>query len=444
MKRFGPTPRARKWADVPDELWNDATWQFRNRITDVEDLPGIVNISTGELDVMRAVSRKFRLDITPYYASLIDPDDRNCPIWLQAIPDPRELDVWGVDLPDPLDERIDSPVPGITHRYPDRVLFLVTDQCSVECRHCTRRHFTGQKYQAMPTDQIEAGIDYIRRHDEVRDVLVSGGDPGTLGIRRLEPILAALRAIPHVEVIRLGTRIPVVLPQKITPEYCRMLARYHPLYVNTHFNHPKEITAESAAACEMLADHGIPVGNQSVLLAGINDDPKVMLDLVRDLLLIRVKPYYLYQCDLSEGIGHFRTPVEKGIEIIEHLRGHTTGFAVPTFVVDAPGGGGKIPVMPQYLISMGEKQVVLRNFEGTITHYPQPDRDKMTRHRATYTSARKWRTRGVARMLSDPTAAPIPGESDRLLRRGERNLEEFERVMADGELALESEGVERR
>jgi lysine 2,3-aminomutase len=277
-------------------------------------------------------------------------------------------------MTDPLHEDVDSPVPGLTHRYPDRVLVLVTDQCSMYCRHCTRRRLAGVTDKASTREQIDGAIDYVRRTPQVRDVLLSGGDGLLIGDDFIEYILQQLKAIEHVEIIRFGSRTPVVMPQRITADLCRMLAKYHPIFLNTHFNHPKEITAESAAACARLADAGIPLGNQSVLLAGINDCPQTLKKLSHELLKIRVRPYYLYQCDLSQGIEHFRTSVGAGIEAIENLRGHTSGLAVPTFIVDAPGGGGKIPVMPQYLISQSPNRVVLRNFEGGVYTYTEPQR----------------------------------------------------------------------
>jgi lysine 2,3-aminomutase len=282
------------------------------------------------------------------------------------------------DLEDPLHEDGDSPVHGLTHRYPDRALLLVTDQCSMYCRHCTRRRFAGQKDTAMPSSHIDKAIEYISANPQIRDIVVSGGDPLLLADNKLEGILQKLRAIPHVEIIRIGTRTPVVLPQRITPELCDMLKKYHPIWLNTHYNHPKEITSDAAKACELISFAGIPIGNQSVLLAGVNDCPHVMKKLVHELVKIRVRPYYIYQCDLSYGLSHFRTPVAKGIEIIEALRGHTSGFCVPTYVVDAPGGGGKIPVMPGYLISSGYEKTILRNYEGVITCYNEPDGYKPT------------------------------------------------------------------
>jgi lysine 2,3-aminomutase len=318
------------------------------------------------------------MGITPYYALLMDPDDPNCPVRKQAVPTILETHIASSDMSDPLHEDVDSPTPGLTHRYPDRALLLVTDQCSMYCRHCTRRRFAGQTDQSSTRDQLDKGIEYIRNTPEIRDVLLSGGDALLVSDERLEYILEQLSAIEQVEVIRIGSRAPVVMPQRITPELIELLKKYHPLWLNTHFNHSKEITPESTKACEMLANAGVPLGNQSVLLRGINDDLHVMKKLVHDLVMIRVRPYYIYQCDLSQGIEHFRTTVSKGIEIIEGLRGHTSGFCVPTFVVDAPGGGGKIPVMPQYLISQGHHRVVLRNYEGVITTYTEPTDYKET------------------------------------------------------------------
>ncbi|EOD01674.1 lysine 2,3-aminomutase [Caldisalinibacter kiritimatiensis] len=361
------------WKDVTEEEWNDWKWQVRNRITDVEDLKKVINLTEKEEKEIKETLKKFRMGITPYYASLMDKDDPNCPVRMQAVPTIKETYTGAADMVDPLHEDTDSPVPGLTHRYPDRVLLLITDQCSMYCRHCTRRRFAGQQDSAMPMDRIEAAIEYIRNTPQVRDVLLSGGDALLVSDERLESIIKRLREIPHVEVIRIGSRTPVVLPQRITDNLVNMLKKYHPIWLNTHFNHPKEITPASKKAIEKLADAGIPLGNQSVLLRGINDCVHIMRELVHKLVQIRVRPYYIYQCDLSMGIEHFRTRVAKGIEIIEGLRGHTSGFAVPTFVVDAPGGGGKIPVMPNYVVSMSSNKVVLRNFEGVITTYTEPE-----------------------------------------------------------------------
>ncbi|MBU2530943.1 MAG: lysine 2,3-aminomutase [Elusimicrobia bacterium] len=302
----------------------------------------------------------------------MDKENKNCPVRLQAIPRGLELQDDPSDLNDPLYEDIDSPVPGLTHRYPDRVLLLVTNICSMNCRHCTRRRLVGFEDMHMGTANLDKAIEYIRDAKEVRDVLISGGDPFVLTDNALESIIKKLREIDHVEIIRIGSRIPVVMPMRITDSLANMLKKYQPIYVNTHFNHPKEMTASAFNACAKLSDAGISMGNQSVLLNKVNDCPQTMKKLVHDLLMVRVKPYYIYQCDLSKGISHFRTPVSKGIEIIENLRGHTTGMAVPTFVVDAPGGGGKTPVMPNYIISMSDKRVVLRNYEGVISAYTEP------------------------------------------------------------------------
>lgn len=362
----------RLFADVPIEKWNDWHWQVQNRIETLDDLKKYVDLTLEEEDGVRKCLGTLRMAITPYYLSLIDPNDPHDPIRRQAIPTALELYQAAADQLDPLHEDADSPVPGLTHRYPDRVLLLITDQCSMYCRHCTRRRFAGQHDCALAMEKIDRCIDYVAAHPEVRDVLLSGGDALMVSDEVLERILKKLRAIPHVEIIRLGTRTPVVMPQRITAELCNMLKKYHPFWLNTHFNHPNEITEDSARACAMLADAGIPLGNQSVLLAGVNDCVHVMKTLVQGLVKIRVRPYYIYQCDLSMGLEHFRTPVSKGIEIIEGLRGHTSGYAVPTFVVDAPGGGGKTPVMPNYVISQTPGKVILRNFEGVITTYTEP------------------------------------------------------------------------
>jgi len=361
------------WENVTEEEWKDWKWQVRNRITTVEDLKKVINLTSKEEKDIEETLKKFRMGITPYYASLMDRDDPNCPVRLQAVPTIMETHMGDADMEDPLHEDTDSPVPGLTHRYPDRVLLLITDQCSMYCRHCTRRRFAGQKDSSMPMDRIGAAIDYIRNTPQVRDVLLSGGDALLVSDERLEKIVKELREIPHVEIIRIGSRTPVVLPQRITEDLVNMLKKYHPIWLNTHFNHSKEITEESKRAITLLADAGIPLGNQSVLLRGVNDCVHVMRELIHNLVKIRVRPYYIYQCDLSMGIEHFRTSVSKGIEIIEGLRGHTSGYAVPTFVVDAPGGGGKTPVMPNYVISMGPKKVILRNFEGVITTYTEPE-----------------------------------------------------------------------
>lgn len=360
------------WEDVTAEQWNDWKWQLTHTVNSLDDLRQVVNLTDDELEGVKHVKESMPLRITPYYAMLMDPDDPHCPIRMQAVPMSYEMDRSPWDMEDPLAEDEDAPAPGLTHRYPDRVLFLITNQCSMYCRHCTRRRFSGQVGHAVPKPQLDAAIAYIRKTPAVRDVLLSGGDGLLVNDHILEYILSELRAIPHVEIIRIGTRAPVVFPQRITENLCSILRKHHPVWLNTHFNHADEITPEAARACEMLADAGVPVGNQTVLMRGINDCPHVMKKLMHGLVKIRVRPYYIYQCDLSEGIGHFRTTVARGLEIMEQLRGHTSGYAVPTFVVDAPGGGGKIPVMPQYMISQGHGKVVLRNFEGVISVYHEP------------------------------------------------------------------------
>ena len=361
------------FTQIPAENWNDWRWHLQNKIENIADLKKLIEITNQEEDDIRDCLASFRMAITPYYFSLIDLHDRRDPVRAQCIPSIFETIFASEDLEDPLHEDGDSPVACLTHRYPDRVLLQVTDKCAMYCRHCTRRRKVGKADEVVSAEQIDAAIAYIAAHPEVRDVLISGGDPLLLPDNELERIISGLRAIPHVEIIRLGSRLPVVLPSRITDELCDMLKKYHPIWVNTHFNHPNEITEESAAACERLANAGVPLGNQSVLLAGINDCVHIMKDLVQKLTKIRVRPYYIYQCDLSEGLSHFRTPVAKGIEIIEALRGHTSGYAVPTFVVDAPGGGGKIPVMPNYVVSHGAHQVILRNYEGVIVRYTEPE-----------------------------------------------------------------------
>ena len=388
--------RHKLFPNVTDEQWNDWHWQVRNRIETLEQLKKYISLTPEEEEGVAKTLSTLRMAITPYYLSQINQDDPYCPIRRQAIPTAAETHRAAADLLDPLHEDEDSPVPGLTHRYPDRVLFLVTDMCSMYCRHCTRRRFAGQKDCNVPDDRIEKCIEYIENTPEVRDVLLSGGDVLMLSDEKLEYIIKRLRAIPHVEIIRLGSRTPVVCPQRITPELVNMLKKYHPIWLNTHFNHPNEITPESSAACARLADAGIPLGNQSVLLRGVNDCTYVMKKLMHGLVKMRVRPYYIYQCDLSMGLEHFRTPVSKGIEIMENLRGHTSGYAVPTFVVDAPGGGGKTPVMPNYVISQSPSRVILRNFEGVITTYTEPADYKEECH---CPECEKMRREGVAGLL---------------------------------------------
>ncbi|HOO56801.1 MAG TPA: lysine 2,3-aminomutase [bacterium] len=363
--------------DEPDDSkWQNWKWQTRHRIRNVEQAERLLGVELPEhiRENCKKITEKFPMSITPYYLSLIDVNNiENDPIFKQSFPDINELTVLPSDMIDPLHEDRDSPVEGLTHRYPDRVLMLVSNVCAMYCRHCTRKRRVGDVDSVPDRNQITNAIEYIRKTTQVRDVLLSGGDPFLLSTDYLDWILTELEEIDHVEVIRIGTRTPVVLPQRITDELVQMLKKHHPIWINTHFNHPVELTKSSRKALRKLADAGIPLGNQSVLLAGINDCPRIMLALVHKLVANRVRPYYLYQCDLSEGLNHFRTPVGKGIEILESLIGHTSGFCVPTYVIDAPGGGGKIPVMPNYLISWSTNKVILRNYEGVITTYKEPD-----------------------------------------------------------------------
>jgi len=407
------TRKAKYYPNVSDQDWNDWHWQVRNRIRFAEDLNKYLPLTEQEANEVKNILSKFRMSITPYYLCLIDPNNPDCPIRTQAVPAINELHISKNDMLDPLAEDTDSPVPGLTHRYPDRVLFLITDMCSMYCRHCTRRRFAGQHDKSMPKDRIDLAIEYIASHTEVRDVLLSGGDALLVGDEILEDIISRLREIDHVEIIRIGTRTPVVLPQRITQELVDMLKKYHPIWLNTHFNHYDEITSESKAAIDRLADAGIPLGNQSVLLRGVNDSVSIMKRLVQSLAYIRVRPYYIYQCDLSLGIEHFRTPVSKGIEIIEGLRGHTSGYCVPTFVVDAPGGGGKIPVMPNYVISQAPGKVVLRNYEGVISTYSEPGDYKIDQE--DYKNAS-----GVSSLLAGKQISLEPKDLERRKRKSEK------------------------
>jgi lysine 2,3-aminomutase len=361
--------------DASLDSWTDWHWQYRNSIHDIgtfEFLLGLELLDNDREKLAETIER-FPLSITPYYLSLIDAENyRNDPVFKQAFPSHHELEIKSCDMTDPLAEDQDSPAPGITHRYPDRVLFQVSNVCSMYCRHCTRKRKVGDVDSIPGKEEILEGINYIRTTPAIRDVLLSGGDPLMLSDSYLDWMLSELRQIPHVQVIRIGTRMPVVLPYRITQDLVDMFKKHHPLWINTHFNHPREITDSSKAALRVMADAGIPLGNQTVLLAGVNDCPRIIKSLVQRLVENRVRPYYLFQCDLSEGLSHFRTPVSMGVEIMESLIGHTSGFAVPTYVVDAPGGGGKIPLTPNYLISWSSKKVILRNFEGMIATYQEP------------------------------------------------------------------------
>ncbi|MBN2780482.1 MAG: lysine 2,3-aminomutase [Candidatus Marinimicrobia bacterium] len=411
--------------------WHDWKWQVRHSIRSLETVEKLLGIRLPDdlREQYAKITSKFPMSITPYYLSLINTDDlKNDPIFRQSFPVIDELRVLKTDMADPLGEDKDSPVPCITHRYPDRVLFLVSNTCAMYCRHCTRKRRVGDKDSIPGKTQVIEGLDYIRNTPRIRDVLLSGGDPFLLSDEYLDWILTELRKIPHVEIIRIGTRTPVVLPYRITDELVEMLKKHHPVWINSHFNHPREITASSRAALKKLADAGIPLGNQSVLLAGVNDCPRIMKSLVHKLAVNRVRPYYLYQCDLSEGLSHFRTPVGKGIEILESLIGHTSGFCVPTYVIDAPGGGGKIPVMPNYLISWSTNKVVLRNYEGVISTYREPDSYEpafcdrncedcsLTLH---LDDAEEYKAVGIEKLLADydKTISLVPENNTRYHRR---------------------------
>ena len=406
------------FSEVSPQDWNNWRWQVAHRATTVQNLEDCgISLTDDERKGIEVTLGRLRMAVTPYYLSLINLDDPYDPIRKQAIPTDEELYFAPYEDADPLAEDEFSPVPGLTHRYPDRVLLLVTDQCAMYCRHCTRRRFAGQHDNFVPMEQIMLGIDYIREHQEIRDVLISGGDPLMLSDVALEKVMSELRKIDHVEIIRFGSRTPIVCPQRITPELCNMIKKYHPVWCNVQFNHPKELTEEAKNACAMLVDAGIPLGNQSVLLAGVNDCVYVMKDLVNALVRARVRPYYIYNCDPSLGLSHFRTPVSKGIEIMEALRGHTTGFCIPSFVVDAPGGGGKIPVMPNYLISQTPRKVVLRNFEGVLTTYTEPEHYENVCHCPVCSGKVKPVNplNGVAELASGIEQKHM--EPDRLLRR---------------------------
>jgi lysine 2,3-aminomutase len=423
IRRLGSAGGLKKWRD-----WK---WQVRHTIRDIPTFEKALGIqyAAEERKQLEKTLRRFPLSVTPYYLSLIDEQDfRNDPVYRQCFPSPSELRIRRMDMADPLAEDRDSPVPGLTHRYPDRVLLHVSNVCAMYCRHCTRKRKVGDRDSIPGPAAIRRAIAYIRRTPVVRDVLLSGGDPFMLSNTYLNWILTELRTIPHVEVIRIGTRTPVVLPYRITDSLVAMLRRHHPVWVNTHFNHPREITDSSREALARLADAGIPLGNQTVLLAGVNDCPRIMRRLVHRLVQNRVRPYYLYQCDLSEGLEHFRTPVGKGIEILESLIGHTSGFAVPTYVIDAPGGGGKIPVMPNYLISWNTNKVVLRNYEGVISTYHEP-----TSYEATFCDrncerchltlklegAEEYKAIGIEKLLADhdKTISLVPARNERHSRR---------------------------
>lgn len=359
-----PSNLARPRQEIEPHQWDDWRWQMRNRLASIEQLQRYIRLTSSEISGIKMAQGRFPVAITPYWASLLDPLNPRCPLRLQVIPTAQEHLVSAVEQVDPLAEDSHSPVPGIVHRYPDRVLLLPLNMCAAYCRYCTRSRWVGDENEMMFGPRLDRAIDYLKANKTIRDVLISGGDPLLFADHRLDELLGRLRSIEHIEFIRIGTRVPVFLPMRITPALIETVRRHHPIWISIHFNHPAEITPEVRTACTMLADGGFPLGSQSVLLKGINDDPAIIRRLVHELLKIRVRPYYLYQCDPVTGTSHFRTPVMRGVEMIESLRGHTTGYAVPQFVVDAPGGGGKVPINPEYVVGHEDGVLTLRNYSG--------------------------------------------------------------------------------
>jgi lysine 2,3-aminomutase len=370
--RVFASPAPGHWPDAPPALWNDWKWQLKNRVTTLARLEELIELTPSERAGVQVAGSKLSLAVTPHFFNLIEPGNPACPIRRQVIPRLEESYTSPFEMADPCGEDSHMPVPGLVHRYPDRVLFLVTDRCASYCRYCTRsRVVSGAGEQELHTN-FEEAIRYIETHTEVRDVLLSGGDPLLFSDDKLETLLSRLRAIEHVEFLRIGSRVPIFLPQRITPELCAMLQKYHPLWMSVHVNHPRELTLEVKAGLERLANAGIPLGNQSVLLDGVNDSVDVVRTLVQKLLRCRVRPYYLYQLDLIQGSSHLQVPVAKGLEIMEGLRGFTTGYAIPQYVIDAPGGGGKVPINPNYVLYHDSEKVVIRNYEGKVFEYPEP------------------------------------------------------------------------
>ncbi|HZK19540.1 MAG TPA: lysine 2,3-aminomutase [Treponemataceae bacterium] len=417
--------------DVTSKNWENWKWHIKYSIKSIEELDAIAgfNFTDAQKAKLKKTVGNFPMSVNPYYLSLIDIENFEIdPIFMQAVPSEKELLLDKYDMSDPLAEDSDSPVPFLTHRYPDRVLFHVSNLCSMYCRHCTRKRKVGYVDGIPSFEELQPAIEYIKNHEEIRDVLLSGGDPFMLKDEQLDKILTAVRAIPHVEIVRIGSRMPVVLPYRITDELIHILKKHSPLYLNTHFNHPREMTKAAKLGLAKLADAGIVLGNQTVLLAGVNDCPRIIKKLCHKLVQNRVRPYYMYQCDMSKGLSHFRTPVGKGIEILESLIGHTSGLAVPTYVIDAPGGGGKIPVMPNYLISWSTNKVILRNYEGVITTYKEPDSYETTfcerdcencNLHLNLEGAEEQKLIGIERLLSDedPSISLTPNGNDRLERR---------------------------
>lgn len=350
---------------------DDWKWQLRHRITTLSELEKWVNLTVEEKRAIQYSSGRLKMAITPHFAGLMDKNDPDCPVRRQAVPSLDEFKTNVNELADPCGEENDTVAPGLVHRYPDRVLLLVTDACAMYCRHCTRRRIVGTDEGTLSNTQLDQALEYIKQNRKIRDVLISGGDPLLLSDSKLDSLLGKLRAIEHIEIIRIGTRVPVTLPQRINLELVGVLRKYQPLFLSVHFNHPKELSERTKNVCKLLADAGVPLGSQTVLLKGVNDKPAVMMKLMHELLKVRVRPYYLYQCDLAHGTEHFRTSVSTGIRIMESLRGYTTGYAIPTYVIDAPGGGGKVPVNPEYVISRGRKGTIIKNYEGKVFVYPE-------------------------------------------------------------------------
>ncbi len=392
--------------------WSDWKWQIKQRIRSLNQLVNYLPGLKDKQSELEKVIAKYPMAITPYYASLIQKPDASDPIFNMCVPQTEELLNPPCLSEDPLEENEDMPVPGLVHRYKDRALLIATTTCSAYCRHCTRKRIAGTRECTISARRLQQVTDYLLSHPEICDVIISGGDPLTMSTNVLETILAALRSVETVQIIRIGTRVPVVLPMRITDELVQMLRKYHPLWINTHFNHPNELTEEAAAACEKLADAGIPLGNQTVLLRGVNDSPQVIEQLCRGLIRIRVRPYYLYQCDLVRGIEHFRTPLSRGIEIMEYMRGKVSGMAIPNFVVDAPHGGGKIPVMPNYIVSMSPTHTVLRNYEGLIVNYPEPGFEDMSAP-----AEKQEQSGGVWELACGKSSVIQPAETNRGQRR---------------------------
>lgn len=407
--------RHAQWKDVPDEQWDDWRWQTHNAIRSVRQLRHLLSFAPDELEALGRLEGEYKLAIPPYYFSLIDPEDPNDPIRLQSVPSPLEAEnPSGYELDDPLEEEKDSPVPGLTHRYPDRALLITTPNCSMYCRYCTRKRATLTRggWEGVSADD-ERMIEYVREHREIKDVIVSGGDPLTLPVGKLRFYLESLKAIPHVDVVRIGTRVPVTLPQRLyDPELIDLLASAEKVYIQTHFNHPREITPEAVRVCKSLLRAGMPINNHSVLLKGVNDDVGTMRSLLRGLLRVKVRPYYLFHCDPVTGAGHFRTSVWKGLEIMEGLRGHMSGIGIPTYVVDGPHGAGKIPLMPNYLVSMSDDAVILRNYEGLLVRYQAEDKPAA--------NGQPTVTRGVSGLLQGDNTVLIPQDNERMARRKPR------------------------